>query len=202
MHRVGDDVMSTRSAGDHKRQIAKDRSHKTRGRGRRHVPRLGKDPSSDYEIDVIDVIELDEDEAVEAFEATEPAPEMDPFDVTVLAEAPEPAPEMDPFDVTVLAEAPEPAPEMDLFDVTVLAEAPEPAPEMDPFDVTVLAEAPEPAKLPEESIEAPCPLRQSRTPNNPRSPSSPLRRTPPSRSLNLRRRFWLMYRRPLRRNPI
>ena len=62
-------------------------SHKTRGRGRRHVPRLGKDPSSDYEIDVIDVIELDEDEAVEAFEATEPAPEMDPFDVTVLAEA-------------------------------------------------------------------------------------------------------------------
>ena len=109
VHRVGDDVKSTRSAGDHKRQIAKDRSHKTRGRGRRHVPRLGKDPSSDYEIDVIDVIELDEDEAVEAFEATEPAPEMDPFDVTVLAEAPEPAPEMDPFDVTVLAEAPEPA---------------------------------------------------------------------------------------------
>ena len=72
----------------------KDRSHKTRGRGRRHVPRLGKDPSSDYEIDDIDVIELDEDEAVEAFEATEPAPEMDPFDVIArcAAEAPSPPP--------------------------------------------------------------------------------------------------------------
>ena len=96
---------------------------------------------------------------------------------------------------------------MDLFDVTVLAEAPEPAPEMDPFDVTVLAEAPEPAKLPEESIEAPVPVERNREPaprppNNPRSPSSPRRRTPPSRSLNLRRRFWLMYRRLLRRNPI
>jgi hypothetical protein len=136
VHRVGDDLMPTRSARGHKRRVAKDRSHKTRRRGRRHVPRLGAHPSLDEEIDVIELGDVSAEVEMQGSEAPTVAPEPAPQDEAF--EAPEPAPEMDPFDVTALAEAPEPA---QLPEESV--EAPEPA---EPIATVEPAEAPEPVE--------------------------------------------------------
>ena len=169
VHRVGDDLMPTRSARGHKRRVAKDRSHKTRRRGRRHVPRLGAHPSLDDEIDVIELGDVSTEVEMQGSEAPtvapEPPPEMDPFDVTALAEAPEPAklPEES-------VEAPEPAEAMATVEEAL---APEPAPQDAPVEP---AEAPEPAPQdpPVESAEPPEPAEAMAAAEQPLAPEQPV----------------------------
>ena len=172
VHRVGDDLMPTRSARGHKRRVAKDRSHKTRRRGRRHVPRLGAHPSLDDEIDVIELGDVSAEVEMQDSEAPSVAPEPAPQDEAF--EAPEPAPEMmDPFDVTAVAEAPEPA---KLPEESV--EAPEPAEAMATVE-EALAPEPAPQDAPVEPAEAPEPAEAMATVEEALAPEQPAPQDPP-----------------------
>ena len=186
VHRVGDDLMPTRSARGHKRGVAKDRSHKTRRRGRRHVPRLGAHPSLDDEIDVIELGDVSAEVEMQGSEAPSVAPEPAPQDEAF--EAPEPAPEMDPFDVTAVAEAPEPAklPEesvearepAEAMATVEEALAPEPAPQDAPVE-SVEAPEPAPQDAPVEPAEAPEPAEAVATVEEALAPELPAPQDPP-----------------------